>query len=75
LHDRLSRKIGLFHIFLISIISGRDYSDPDDYDESFREAGRAGGAGTPDESAQRGLPVAPILTTPGTSASVQDGRV
>ena len=36
------------------------FSDPDDYDERFRDAGRAGGAETPDDSAQRGPPVAPI---------------
>jgi hypothetical protein len=57
------------------IISGQFFSDPDEYDGSFPSAGRAGGAETPNESAQRGMPVAPISTTPGTSASVQDGRV
>jgi hypothetical protein len=59
----------------LSIIFRQNFSDPDEYDERFRLAGRAGGEETSNLSAQRGRPVVPILTTPGTSASVQDGRV
>ena len=44
----------------LSVISRPIFSDPDDYDERFRDAGRAGRAETPDDSAQRGPPVAPI---------------
>jgi hypothetical protein len=70
-----SGKTDSFRISGVSIISRRIFSDPDDYDACFRLAGRAGDEEAPNLSAQRGRPVVPILTTPGTSASVQDGRV
>jgi hypothetical protein len=72
---RSFRKIVLIPLAGILVISGPNSSDPEGYDGGFRDVGCADGAEAPNESAQRGMPVAPISTTPGTSASVQDGRV